>query len=35
MVTTIAYARLGDLGATAFADSPADFGKHIAADTEK
>ena len=28
-------ARLGDLGATVFAGSPSDFGKHIAAETEK
>ena len=28
-------ARLADLGATLFAGSPSDFGKHIAAETEK
>ena len=28
-------ARLGDLGATPFGGSPADFGKHIAEETEK
>jgi tripartite-type tricarboxylate transporter receptor subunit TctC len=28
-------ARLADLGATAFAGSPSDFGKHIAEETEK
>jgi tripartite-type tricarboxylate transporter receptor subunit TctC len=28
-------ARLADLGATVFAGSPSDFGKHIAAETEK
>ena len=28
-------ARLADLGATVFAGSPSDFGRHIAAETEK
>jgi tripartite-type tricarboxylate transporter receptor subunit TctC len=28
-------ARLADLGATVFAGSPSDFGKHIATETEK
>jgi tripartite-type tricarboxylate transporter receptor subunit TctC len=28
-------ARLADLGATVFAGSPSDFGKHIAAEIEK
>ena len=28
-------ARLADLGSTALAGSPADFGKHIAEETEK
>jgi tripartite-type tricarboxylate transporter receptor subunit TctC len=28
-------ARLADLGATPFGGSPADFGKHIADETEK
>ena len=28
-------ARLADLGATPFGGSPTDFGKHIAAETEK
>jgi tripartite-type tricarboxylate transporter receptor subunit TctC len=27
--------RLADLGVSVFSGSPADFGKHIAADTEK
>jgi hypothetical protein len=35
MVTTIAFPRLADPGATVFAGSPSDFGKHIAAETEK
>ena len=28
-------ARFADMGATVFASSPADFGKHIAAETER